>query len=245
MHVDKKLFGDTFRSPPRLTPLEARAIRLALEFVGPMIAADAHTPLERVRRKLEETFGAFELTQTPTPGGGSDEERLIATLQRGHPQPPPGEHRVPERGGGDAVHPRRGAVRAGAQAAALVRPHLGPHERGRAELPTRPHAQRLSHRRGVRAAGGFEPRELRDARRVRVWYSPVVARWRVERGDAGPLADGAALAETPVGSVEWLVGEIFFHRGEAVVLEPEDVRQRIAARAAVLAEELGRVRAPA
>ena len=80
VHVDKELFGDTFRSPPRLTPLEARAIRLALEFVGPMIAADAHTPLERVRRKLEETFGAFELTQTPTPGGGSDEERLIATL---------------------------------------------------------------------------------------------------------------------------------------------------------------------
>src|SRR5205823_10033922 len=38
VHVDKELFGDTFRKPPRLTPLEARAIRLALEFVGPMIA---------------------------------------------------------------------------------------------------------------------------------------------------------------------------------------------------------------
>ena len=61
VHVEKELFGDTFRSPPRLTPLEARAIRLALEFVGPMIAADAHTPLERVRKKLEETFGQFDL----------------------------------------------------------------------------------------------------------------------------------------------------------------------------------------
>src|SRR5690348_18468382 len=40
------------RAPPRLTPLEARAIRLALEFVGPMIAADARTPLERVRAKI-------------------------------------------------------------------------------------------------------------------------------------------------------------------------------------------------
>ncbi len=67
VQVDKELFGDAFRSPPRLTPLEARAIRLALEFVGPMIAADAHTPLERVRHKLEETFGAFELSQTPEP----------------------------------------------------------------------------------------------------------------------------------------------------------------------------------
>ena len=50
VHVDKELYGDTFRAAPRLTPLEARAIRLALEFVGPMIAAEAHTPLDRVRR---------------------------------------------------------------------------------------------------------------------------------------------------------------------------------------------------
>src|SRR5262249_20569971 len=80
VQVDKELYGDPFRIPPRLTPLEARAIRLALEFVGPMIAADAHTPLDRVRRKLEETFGQFELTQTPEPHVGSEEERLVATF---------------------------------------------------------------------------------------------------------------------------------------------------------------------
>ena len=44
VRVEKELFGDAFRRAPRLTPLEARAIRLALEFVGPMIAAGAHTP---------------------------------------------------------------------------------------------------------------------------------------------------------------------------------------------------------
>ena len=58
VHVDKELFGDTFRRAPRLTPLEARAIRLALEFVGPMIAAGSSSPLDRVRAKLEEAFGA-------------------------------------------------------------------------------------------------------------------------------------------------------------------------------------------
>ena len=81
MHVDKELFGDTFRRPPRLTPLEARAIRLALEFVGPMIAAGAHSPLDRVRAKLEETFGAFDLAQTPAPHIGA-EEGLVDTLTR-------------------------------------------------------------------------------------------------------------------------------------------------------------------
>src|SRR5438094_1044380 len=80
VHVDKELYGDTFRLAPRLTPLEARAIGLALEFVGPMIAADAHTPLDRVRKKLEETFGKFELAQTPEPHVGSEEEQLVATF---------------------------------------------------------------------------------------------------------------------------------------------------------------------
>jgi proteasome accessory factor C len=83
VRVDKELFGDTFRAPPRLTPLEARAIRLALEFVGPMIAADARTPLDRVRAKLEETFGEFELAQTPEPQVQRAEEDLVGTLSRG------------------------------------------------------------------------------------------------------------------------------------------------------------------
>src|SRR4029453_6011442 len=83
VHVDKELYGDTFRLAPRLTPLEARAIRLALEFVGPMIAADAHTPLHRVRRKLEETFGEFELAQTPRPKTENAEADLVATLTTG------------------------------------------------------------------------------------------------------------------------------------------------------------------
>ena len=80
VHVDKELWGDQFRAAPRLTPLEARAIRLALEFVGPLIAAEAHRPLDRVRKKLEDTFGAFDLAQSPEPSSDKAEERLVATL---------------------------------------------------------------------------------------------------------------------------------------------------------------------
>src|SRR4051812_13620503 len=82
VHVDKELWGDTFRMPPRLTPLEARAIRLALEYVGPMIAADAHTPLLKVRKKLEDTFGQFELVQTPAPQSELEEEDMISVFAR-------------------------------------------------------------------------------------------------------------------------------------------------------------------
>ena len=62
-------------------PFEARAIRLALEFVGPMIAAGSSSPLDRVRMKLEDAFGQFDLTQTPTPQAGAEED-LVATLTR-------------------------------------------------------------------------------------------------------------------------------------------------------------------
>ena len=82
VRVDKELFGDAFRRPPRLTPLEARAIRLALEFVGPMIAAEAQTPLERVRKKLEETFGEFAMPETAEAEAGSEEEQLIRRSRR-------------------------------------------------------------------------------------------------------------------------------------------------------------------
>ena len=41
-----------------------------------------HTPLDRVRQKLEETFGQFEDHQTPEPSAQGDEEELVATLSR-------------------------------------------------------------------------------------------------------------------------------------------------------------------
>ena len=74
VRIDKELYGDVFRLPPRLTPLEARAIRLALDIVGPTIAARAHTPLDRVRKKLEDTFGQFD-SAAPETRLQTDEER--------------------------------------------------------------------------------------------------------------------------------------------------------------------------
>jgi predicted DNA-binding transcriptional regulator YafY len=81
---------------------------------------------------------------------------------------------------------------------------------------------------------GFEPHEFSHARLVRILYSPEVARWEEEKG-AQRRRGGSAVAELRVGSVDWLVGEILAYRGEAVVLEPADVRAAVAARARELA----------
>ena len=85
---------------------------------------------------------------------------------------------------------------------------------------------------------GFEPRGLRDARPVQIWYSPEVARWRLERGTARLLKDGSAIEEVAVGGEDWLIGEILSFRGEAVVLEPAELRKSVATRAKELAREL-------
>ena len=238
VRVDKELYGDTFRAPPRLTPLEARAIRLALEFVGPQIAAAARSPLDRVRAKLEETFGQFDLPQTPARQSGAEEEDLVATLSEGIR-----EHRLVELEylKEEEQEPATHLVEPYSLERRL--PWWYVHTWDRTREGER--SFRLDRMRSARITDetfepreGFEPRWLRAARRARVLYSPAVARWRVERG-ATPLEDGSAVEDLAVGDVDWLVSEIFSQRGEAMVLEPEDLRRRIAERASELARELG------
>ena len=245
MHVDKELYGETFRAAPRLTPLEARAIRLALEYVGPMIAAEAHTPLARVRKKLEETFGQFELVQTPEPHVDGREESFVSIFSTA----------IRERRLVEVEYQKEGEERSSTR---VVEPYSLERELPNWRVHTWDRTRdgersfRLDRMREAKLLDetftlreGFEPSRLRDARTARVLYTKDVARWALERG-AVPLADGTAVAELPVGSPEWLESEIFSFRGSAVVLEPEDLRLHIRDRAKELAAELrvNRLRIP-
>jgi proteasome accessory factor C len=240
VRVEKELYGDVFRRPPKLTPLEARAIRLAIEYVGPTIAADAHTPLKRVRKKLEETFGRFDLAGTPQPADASAEESLVKVLSQGAEK-----RQVVEieylKDGEDAPSVRQ------------VEPYTI--ER---ELPVwRVHTWdlsvdaartfRLDRMRSARLTGenfeprdGFDPSYLRNPRVARLLHSPAVARWKLERG-AHALTDGSAVADVPFKTEEWLLSEVLADRGETTVLEPQRLREVVAKRARRLQRELGRV----
>jgi predicted DNA-binding transcriptional regulator YafY len=240
VRVEKELYGDVFRRSPKLTPLEARAIRLAIEYVGPTIAADAHTPLKRVRKKLEETFGRFDLAGTPIPSDASAEESLVKVLSAGTEK-----RQVVEieylKEGDDTPSLRK------------VEPYTI--ER---ELPVwRVHTWdltvdgartfRLDRMRSARLTGEtfeardeFDPSYLRNPRVARLLHSPAVARWKLERG-ARPLTDGSAIADVPYKTEDWLLSEVLADRGETVVLEPQRVRDVVAKRARRLQRELGRV----
>jgi proteasome accessory factor BC len=240
VRVDKELYGDVFRRPPKLTPLEARAIRLAIDYVGPTIAADAHTPLKRVRKKLEETFGAFDLAATPRPRETSDEERLVRVLSDGAEK-----RRVVE-----LEYLKEGEETPSLR---LVEPYTI--ER---ELPVwRVHTWdrtvdaartfRLDRMRSARLTDerfeprdGFDPSYLQNPRIARLLHSPAVARWKLERG-ARPLTDGSAIADVPYKTEEWLLSEVFADAGETVVLGPQRLRDVVAKRSRRLQRELGRV----
>ena len=238
VHVDKELWGDTFRMPPRLTPLEARAIRLALEYVGPMIAVDAHTPLARVRKKLEETFGQFDLMQRPDLEGELAEEDLVSKLARGMR-----EHRLVEVEYQKEIDTQPSTRLVEPYTFSRALPWWYVHTWDRTSGGER--SFRLDRMRSATLTKEkFEPREgfdpvlLRGARSVRVFYDKEIARFEIERG-AQRLADGSALRELPVGSDDWLESDILSKRGRATVLEPAELRAPIAARARSLAKELG------
>ncbi|HJU37833.1 MAG TPA: WYL domain-containing protein [Gaiellaceae bacterium] len=238
VHVDKELWGDTFRAAPRLTPLEARAIRLALEYVGPMIAADAHTPLSRVRKKLEETFGQFELARTPEPHVATEEVDLVSRLARGMRERRLVEIEYQKEADSE---PSTRLVEPYSLERQLPNWYVHTWDRtsdgARSFRLDRMRSAKLTRER-FEAREGFEPTRLRDARTAKLLHDKEIARWAIERG-ARPLADGSAVREIPVGSDEWLESEVLSLRGEAVLLEPEELRRSVAERARALAKELG------
>jgi proteasome accessory factor C len=240
VRVDKELYGDVFRRPPKLTPLEARAIRLAIAYVGPTIAADAHTPLERVRRKLEETFGQFDLAGTPEPRVASDEETLVKVLSEGAER-----HLLVEieylKEGDESPSTRVVETYTIERELPVWRVHTWDRTVDGART------FRLDRMRSARLTAetfeprdGFDPSYLRDPRVARLLHSPDIARWKLERG-ARPLTDGSALADVPYKTEEWLLSEVLADRGETVVLAPARLRELVARRARKLQRESRRV----
>ena len=59
--VQKETYGDRFSRPARLSPLEAKALLWALEFIGDRLPAEDGRSLELVRGKLEAAIGEDDL----------------------------------------------------------------------------------------------------------------------------------------------------------------------------------------
>jgi proteasome accessory factor C len=240
IHVEKELYGDEFRRPARLSPLEAKALLLALDLVGPLVAATAGTALDDVRVKLEAAFGRYDMRGAPTPQPTPLDEDVLSVLSAA----------VRSR---EVVEIEYLGSQDDTVQARVVEPHYLRGVRGDWYCDTWDRTRddertfRVDRIRKARALG--ETFERRESVTVRVdgalgdhagtaslWFSAEIARWELEgRPDTGRLADGAALASVPYGSERWLCAELCRYLGEAILLEPEPLRARVAARARELA----------
>jgi proteasome accessory factor C len=235
--VEKELYGDEFRRPARLSPLEAKAILMALDLVGPQVAAGAGTTLDAVREKVEEAFGGFRLRDTPTPAAGREEEDILSILNRGLV-----EHRLVR-----ITYLSRTGTELQER---VLEPYLlrGVGSDWYVESYDRlKEGERTFRVERIRTAEvldeRFEPRpalsvaaEDRDLNvgggTASVWFSPDVARREIEsRETASELIDGGALVTVAYKTERWLETEVLKYQGNAVLVEPAALRARIVRRA--------------
>ena len=231
VQVDKELYGDTFRRPARLSPLEAKALLRALDVVAPLVAAEAHSSLDTVRVKMEAAFGRFPLADTPAPQNADAEEVAVTVLNEG----------VRNRRLVDITYLSRSSSELSTR---TVEPYLlRRDERGW-------YVEAFDRSRGARrtfkvayikdASLRDEPYQARpemadldtqlggEVGIAHVRFAPERARWELEgRLGTRPAADGGAVASITYGSLDWLIPEIMRYRGQAEVLGPPALREQV------------------
>ena len=246
--VQKEIYGDEFRRPARLSPLEGKAILMALELAGMQVAASAGTTLASIRVKVEAAFAGDEarevaLASAPPPGG-QDVEDVLTRLNRAVVDCT--VVRIVYLGRSNAELTER-----------VVEPYLirGVGSDWYVECWDRTadgeRTFRIDRiRKAERLDEHFEPRPglaivertrspLDAAATARVLFSSAIAPRVIEQqANASLLADGTALVDVPYGSEGWLTTEILKYGGEAIVLEPPALRARMVQRARELSELL-------
>ena len=210
------------------------------------MAADSGTTLDDVRAKLEAAFGDYDTARRPEPQPHATRRRrdssvLSSAVRRGTVV-------EIEYLGRQADLDARGASSSPTTCAAYAATGTCDTWIDTATLEPGERTFRVDriHKAQAAEARRFERRasltctRRRRARRSRghgvFWFSAKVARWELEgRADTNRLADGAAIASVPYGSERWLVCGARRYLGEAILLEPESLRARVAERARELA----------
>ena len=250
--VQKETYGDRFARPARLSPLEAKALLWALEFIGDRLPIEAGQPLRSAREKVQAVIDrkgppAVELGRMQVANAAVadavnraiQDDRLLEleywTESRGAIT-----KRVVEPhllvNSQDAWYLVAHCRRAGGQ-----RTFRLDRVRGARVLE-----ERFARREGIVAAGPYQPWGVRAAsgdavaQSASVWCSPDLARWMLERHRSRErFADGSVLVEIPYASEDWLVRELLKYQGDAVLFEPVGLRKAVADQAEAVLERYG------
>jgi proteasome accessory factor C len=250
IHVEVEPEGEVFRKPARLSPLEAKALMLALDLVGPLVAATASSDVQSVREKLVDAFGGYGAPTVPSTAPNHDDQDVLTKLTQG------------------------------LRESRVLRVEYYSHSRGElGKRDLEPHALqrmkshwylvawcrqaedvrsfRLDRVKSVQVLkstftrrelelDGYEadtPKTLEDAPRVAsVRFEQEIARVVLEqRPDAQLLKDGSVLQQVAAATDQYLVEEVLKARGLATVVTPGDIRRMLAERSRELLVELAQV----
>ena len=245
LRVTSCIEGDLLRRPVRLSPREARAMLLAIDLVGKQALGSQFDSLESAREKILAASGGLDKSAAiPVEGFSREDFESCRAINRGLM-----EHRLVEieylsREGTD-VETR------------VIEPYLLHRAKEHWYLVSwcrKRDGERTFLLDMIRNArlleAGFEPRDI-DLARFRkdprvptgseaphtamVWFSPRVARWVLEeQQDAVTLADGSLMSPIPYFSSRWMLEQMLKHQGDAVVISPPELRDKVADTAARL-----------
>jgi proteasome accessory factor C len=248
---DVSLISQPFRRPMRLTASELGALELGLAMLRAERAPDERPvvdrALERLRKALVEVpedmvhipLDAVAAAQRVASLPSIGDPAVLDAIQKATASRR--KLRLTYRGGDDAeareraIQPYSLVVASGAwyvlawcESAAAIRTfRLDRIERVEAldetyEIPaTFSVDEHLDDRKVLRVA---------EPRRMRVRYSPRIARWIAEREGAELAEDGSLTMEHPLADVQWGVRHVLQYGPDAEVLEPADMREEIVRR---------------
>ena len=236
IEVDPEPYSDTFDRPARLLPIEANALKAAIDLLGDHVPQGS---LKSARQKLDDALGEDAaqagLQITAAAGDDSDIARVV----------------------NEAIAGRRlleleyYAANEDKFSLRTVEPYAVINGREGWYVATYdPSKEDMRHFRldRIKSArvleAGYEPRpyldpvadvegwprtgEVGGSRIAHVWISPEQARWaREERTVLAELDDGAVIVEWAFKGVDYLVKEVLREAGDAAVLAPADVREAV------------------
>jgi proteasome accessory factor C len=247
LRLERCVYGDLMKKPARLSPLEARALLLALDLVGDHLLAGRNCLLQSARQKIMQAAGGLSEDQAILVSETEKEDSSISqTIARGLE-----EHRLVEieylSQEDDRPRTRR------------IEPYMLTHTKGEWYLVAyclRARDERVFRYQMIKSATlldeTFKPRQIdlhmyranpllpsgcEAPFRARVLFSPEVARFVGEKQPSAVLLDdGSLVDEIPYFSQNWLIREVLKYRGHAVVISPGELRSSIAETANNLAK---------
>lgn len=248
--VDAWPDGEVFRRPARLSPLEAKALLLALDLVGPLVAATAKSDLDSVRAKLTEGFGGYGSPTVPATSPTRSEQHVLEELTTAMNKQRVLRIEYYTQGRGELsernVEPMRlQRLKSHWYIVAWCRKADDLRSFRLDRIKSLDVQKDTFEMRDVDLTG-YEadmPRTLEDSPRVAdVWFAPSAAGYVVEKGgDVKRLVDGSAVSHVATSGDTWLLEEILKYRGQAVITAPSSLRETVATRAGELRSLLSRV----